>query len=126
MLQGLSEVERAVLRTYIDPAASGISRAVRLSLQYATSAGIFVFLAIWQDNPLWSLAVYAIFLLFMAVRLVGARRIAGIMPGIIRKYEERISALEIAAGDRSAGAAKRDEPDPEPPDVPIDVRDTPP
>ena len=103
MLQDLTHVERAVLRAYTDPAASGMGRAVRLSLQYATAAGIFVLLAIWENNSWWALAVYAVFLVSMAIRLWRARRVAGIMPGIIRKYEARIAELEKAAGGSSNG-----------------------
>jgi hypothetical protein len=94
MLQDLSSSERAVLRTYTEPGASGIGRAVRLSLQYALGSGLFVGLAIWLNNPWWSLTSYATFLAYMAIRLRGANRIAGVMPGIIAKYEARITELE--------------------------------
>lgn len=94
MSDDLSPSERAVLRSYTGPGASGFDRAVRLSLQYALGAGMFTAAAIVQHNPLWALVVYATFLAFLAIRLVGARRIAQVMPGIIAKYEARIEELE--------------------------------
>jgi hypothetical protein len=60
--------EDRVLAAYRNPAESGIARAVRLSIQYAIGAGIFVALCIGTDNPYWSLAVFGIFVLWMVVR----------------------------------------------------------
>jgi hypothetical protein len=93
-LDDLSPSERAVLRSYIEPGASGFDRAVRLSLQYAVGAGMFTAAAILEHNAWWSLATYATFLAFLAIRLRGARHIANVMPGIIAKYEDRIRELE--------------------------------
>ena len=66
----LTSEEREVLSAYADPKKYGIGRAVRLSVQYALGTGVFVLLCLQEDEPLWALAVYAIFLIFMAVRLV--------------------------------------------------------
>ena len=91
----LSDGERTVLNAYSNPQQSSSRRAIRLSIQYALGAAVFVVLAIY-DNPLWSLAVYGIFLAWMIVRLIliGATKIAGVMPGIVEKYENRIQELE--------------------------------
>lgn len=90
----LTPEERRVLTYYADPTQSGMGRAIRLSIQYALGAGVFVALALWDHNALYVLPVYGIFLAFMIVRLLSARKIAGIMPSVIAKFESRIAALE--------------------------------
>lgn len=90
----LTPDERRILAVYSDPTRFGIARAVRLSIQYAIGAGIFVWMCLSTHEPLWVLAVYGTFLAFMGVRLLGAKRIVGIMPAIITKYEARIAELE--------------------------------
>lgn len=89
-----TDKEEAVLSAYRNPRNSGIGRAVRLSAQYALGAGIFLWLAIVDGNPWYSVAVYAIFVFYMSLRVWAGSRIAGIMPGIISKYESRIRDLE--------------------------------
>ena len=93
----LSPQERRVLSLYTAPGRSGIGRAVRLSVQYALGAGVFVVLCLREHEPLWVLPVYGLFLLVLAVRLIGARAISGVMPGVIAKYEARIAELEGAS-----------------------------
>jgi hypothetical protein len=93
-LTGLNPDEQKVLAIYQDPKRSGMERAIRLSIQYAIGAGIFVYLAIHFNNPWYSLVVYVVFLLYMVIRLVRGKKLAGIMPGIIAKYERRIEELE--------------------------------
>ena len=101
MVTFTSEEER-ILTAYRNPASSGIGRAVRLSVQYAIGAAVFVVLCVQTANPYWSLAVFGIFVLWMIVRLIAARRIAGVIPRVIAKYEERIAELE-RGGERPAG-----------------------
>ncbi len=90
----LTPTEKQVLLAYRSPEHSGMRRATRLSVQYAVGAGVFVWLCISEQQPLWCLAVYAIFVIQLAVRLHNARRMAGVMPGVIKKYEARIAQLE--------------------------------
>jgi hypothetical protein len=90
----LSPEERRIWTIYADPRYSGLDRAIRLSIQYAIGSGIFVWICLNEQEPLWVLAVYAIFLVFMTIRLIGAKRITGVMPAIIAKYEARIAELE--------------------------------
>ncbi len=90
----LSDPERRILEVYRNTRRSGIGRALRLAVQYATAGGIFVVTAIVTGSPWWSLAVYGLFLAFMTIRLLGARRLAGAMPSIISKYDSRISDVE--------------------------------
>ncbi len=91
----LTPIEKQVLLAYRSPEHSGMRRATRLSVQYAVAAGVFVLLCISEQQPLWCLAVYAIFLIQLVVRLLNARRMASVMPGVIEKYESRIAQLEF-------------------------------
>ncbi len=88
----LSDKERLLLQAYRNPRRD-FNRSVRLSVQYAIGMALFVYLAIYED-PLWSLAAYGIFVAWLVVRLIRGRAIAGVMPGIIDKYERRIQELE--------------------------------
>jgi len=89
----LTPKERAVLAMYCSREATGVGRAVRLSVQYALGAAVFVYASIAYDEPLFVLAVYGILIVFMTLRLVRAQKIAGVMPAIIEKYENRIDSL---------------------------------
>lgn len=88
----LSDKERLVLQAYRNPRRD-FNRATRLSIQYAIGMAVFVYLAIY-DDALWSLAIYGVFLAWLTVRLIRGRAVAGVMPGIIEKYEGRIQELE--------------------------------
>lgn len=86
----LTPVERTILAAYRSPSAGELRRQVRLSVQYAVGAALFLYLSFSSNQPLYGLVVYAMFIAWMAVRLLGARRIAGVMPQIIDKYEKQI------------------------------------
>ena len=79
----------------------GLRRATRLSVQYALGAGIFVVLALTDQEPLWVLPVYGILVLVLALRIRGGRAIAGAMPAVIEKYEQEISMLRGLVEDGS-------------------------
>ena len=89
----LTEQERTILSVYRTPKVSDLRRQIRLSVQYAIGTGIFLGLAIVDDEPLWGIVVYAVFVLWMIVRLCGMRRVVGIMPRLIEKYETEIAEL---------------------------------
>lgn len=95
----LSERERQVLSAYRAP-GEGIRKAARLSIQYGIGAGIFTVLAISQRQPLWALAVFAVLVLVLTLRFVGARSLAGVMPAVIEKYEREILALREKVQDQ--------------------------
>lgn len=97
----LTEQERAVLQLYRNSKSSGLGRQLRLSVQYAIGAGIFLGLAIWFNQPLYAVVVYVVFLLWMIMRLRGARTIAGVMPRIIDKYESEIRELKVKSISRN-------------------------
>lgn len=88
----LSERERQTLSLYRTPHVS-LRKATRLSIQYVIGAGVFTFLAISQQQPLWAFAVFAVLVLMLALRLAGARRLARVMPAILEKYEHEIREL---------------------------------
>ena len=90
----LTPIERHILANYRSPSAADVPRQVRLSGQYAIGTAIFVYLDYAMEQPMFSVAVWATFVLWMLMRLRGASRIAGIMPGIIEKYEATIIALQ--------------------------------
>ena len=94
--------ELRVLALYRDPRNAGLGRAARLSFQYALAAGCFVAVAIVTDNALWSLAVFGEFVAWMGIRLLTAKKIAGVMPRIIRKYEDYIVQLQARRDDHPA------------------------
>ena len=93
-LESLTPEEQRVLAMYLNPSGYGLGRAVRLSVQYAVAAGIFIALAVYYNEPGYAVGAYMGFLAFLVARLVSARKIAGVMPSVIRKYEDRIGELE--------------------------------
>jgi hypothetical protein len=93
-LKNLTPDEERILALYGDPQKSGLPRAIRLSIQYAISAGIFLAMAIQYDEPWYSAVTYLIFLVYMAIRIVGAQKLSGVMPSILQKYDSRIAELE--------------------------------
>jgi len=97
-LKNLTPAEQKVLAAYADPKKYGIGRATRLTVQYLIGAGIFLGLAVLYGNPWYALGTYAVFIVYAVVRLLGARRLAGLLPGILAKYENRIAELEAAKG----------------------------
>jgi hypothetical protein len=90
----LSQRERIILQMYRNPKSSDLRRQIRLSIQYAVGTGIFLVMGIRLENPLYSIIIYGALLLWMVLRLVGARKLVGVMPGIIDKYESEIHELK--------------------------------
>ena len=92
--------ERRVLEIYRHPTSSGLGRAARLSVQYLLGAGVFTYMAITYQS--WfALVAYMGFAAFVGVCLLAARRLVGVMPKILAKYETRIAELEasVESGD---------------------------
>jgi hypothetical protein len=85
--------ELKTLGIYRNTKLWGLGRAVRLSVQYLISAGIFTCAAI-AYQPWYTLIAYFIFVVFVVIRVIGARRLEGVMPTILTKYDPRISELE--------------------------------
>ena len=112
----LTDQERKVLQAYRQPSARDLRRLIRISVQYALAAGIFLVLAIHDGQPLYAIAIYVIFVLWMIVRVAKARLLVGVMPTIIEKYEAEIrrlaSALESPEG-KEAGSGEETHAEPQ-------------
>jgi hypothetical protein len=92
----LTSEERKILELYRDPKSRGTGRATRLSVQYLLAAAIFTGLAVAYE-PWFAVVAYLMFVAFVGIRLLGARRLVGVMPNVLAKYEKRIAELEAGA-----------------------------
>jgi hypothetical protein len=97
ILTNLTPDEDRIVSLYSNPRVSYLRGAIRLSIQYAGSAGIFLILAIVYHRPWYALVTYIIFLAFFFIRLRRGIKVGRVMRGLIRKYEERIAELEQKA-----------------------------
>jgi hypothetical protein len=94
-----SPEERQILEMYRNPKSSGLGRATRLGGQYLLAAGIFTYLAIAYQSW-YAIFTYLVFVAFVSVRLLAARRLVGLMPKILAKNESRIAELEAGVESR--------------------------
>ena len=104
----LNPQEQSVVRRFNESKKSGISALLRSSIYCTALAGLFLYLALARQEPLYSIGIFGMFVLYLAIRVYSARRIAGIMPRILDQYESRISELEArlqkVEGDKSVQA----------------------
>ena len=99
----LSDREKTLLEIYRSP-ANDIRRAARSSVGYALGTGLLAVGLVMLEEPVVGVfAVYAVFLIWMAIRLLNGWTISGIMPGIIEKYEAEIEKLREELRPASAG-----------------------
>lgn len=89
----LTEEEKNLLAIYRNQNSSDLKRQTRLSFQYAIGTGIFTAAAIFYD-PKFALIAYLIFIIYLVIRIAGAKKSIGAMPSIIEKYEEEIKKLK--------------------------------
>jgi hypothetical protein len=66
----------------------------RSSIYCAVLAGFFLYLALARNEPRYAIGIFGMFVLYLAIRVYSARRVAGIMPRILERYEFRIAELE--------------------------------
>jgi len=92
-----SDVERAVWSAYRSPDASGMRRAFRMALQYAIAGALVLAGAILMEEVWLAALLYAELLVVLLLRIVGGYKIAGVMPGIIEKYEKALRDLKTDA-----------------------------
>jgi len=82
---------------------SAPSALLRTSIYCAALAGVFLYLALARHGPLYSIGIFAMFILYLAIRIYSARRILG-------QYEPRIAELEARLhkieGDKSTPTEK--------------------
>lgn len=81
---------------------------LRSSIYCIVLAGLFLYLAIARNEPLYSIGIFGMFVVYLVIRIYSARRISGIMPRILQQYEFRIAELEARLqkidGDEAASA----------------------
>jgi hypothetical protein len=90
----LKPKEESLVRQFNEPKASGVGVLLRSSIYCTVLAAFFLYLAIARHEPLYSIGIFGMFVLYLAIRIFSARRISGIMPRIIQRYEFRIAELE--------------------------------
>ena len=90
----LKPKEESLVRQFNEPKASGVSALLRSSIYCTVLATFFLYLAIARHEPLYSIGIFGMFVLYLVIRIYSARRISGIMPRIIQRYELRIAELE--------------------------------
>jgi len=88
-----TDEERKVLALYAQPSAKEFRRLVRLSVQYTLGTAILATAAVVWNVPLFAVAIWAVLALVLALRLLRARRLVGVMPRILAKYEQQQSVL---------------------------------
>jgi len=102
----LNPQEQSVLRRFNQSQKSPLSALLRSSIYCIALAGLFLYLAIARNEPLYAIGVFGMFALYLGIRIYTARRVAGIMPRILQRYEVRIAELEARVrkfeGDRPA------------------------
>jgi hypothetical protein len=94
----LTPQERAVVRPFHDSKKTGVAWLLRSSIHCTIVAAIFLYLTLALNQPLYAIGIFAMFVLYLAIRVYSARRLAGIMPRILQRYEERIAELEQQLG----------------------------
>ena len=90
----LSPQEQSVLRRFNESRKSPLSVLLRSSIYSIALAGLFLYLAIARNEPLYAIGVFGMFVFYLGIRVYTARRVAGIMPRILERYQSRIDELE--------------------------------
>ena len=90
----LSPQEQSVVKRFGESKRSPLAVLLRSSLYCIALAGLFLYLAIARNEPLYAIGVFGMFVLYLAIRIYTARRVAGIMPRILERYQFRIEELE--------------------------------
>lgn len=90
----LGPQEEFLVRTYRHRERIGVGVLFRSSIYCTAVAALFLYLALSRDDPRYAVGIFIMFLFYLAIRVYSARRIAGIMPRIVQRYEKRIAELE--------------------------------
>ncbi len=90
----LSAKEKEILVLYKRPENSGVKKQTTISILYIVATGIFTAIGFVYNNLFYSLIVFLTFALFLMLRIRAAKKIEGVMPGIIEKYENAIKELK--------------------------------
>lgn len=90
----LNPQEQSVVRRFNRSQKSPVAMLFRSSVYCTVIAGFFLYLALARNEPRYAIGIFGMFVLYLAIRLYSARRIAGVMPRILERYEFRIAELE--------------------------------
>jgi len=90
----LSAQEQSVVRRFSESKKNPIAMLMRSSVYCVVLAGLFLYLALARNEPRYSIGIFGMFVVYLAIRIYSARRISGIMPRILEHYELKISELE--------------------------------
>lgn len=91
----LSPQEQSLVRRFSESRKSRpVAALFRTSIYCTILAGFFLYLALARNEPRYAIGVFGMFVLYLAIRIYSARRIAGIMPRILESYQFRIGELE--------------------------------
>lgn len=90
----LAPQEQSIIRPYRDQKGTGPAQLLRSSIYCAVVAAIFLYLTLARNEPRYAIGIFAMFVIYLAIRVYSARRLAGIMPRILRRYEEHITELQ--------------------------------
>ena len=93
IVEDLTEPEKLYLKNSYGDDHRAYKRMVRLSIQYALGAGIFVYLCISHNEPLYVLPVYGTFVVFLIIRIIGASKAGKLFRSIVTKYEAKLQDL---------------------------------
>lgn len=101
----LNPREQSVVRRFSASQKNPVAMLFRSSIYCAVLAGFFLYLALARNEPRYAIGIFGMFVLYLAIRLYTARRVAGVMPRILEQYEFRIAELEAnlrkAEGDKA-------------------------
>ena len=90
----LAPRERSLIGSYRSGERAGVGALLRTSIYCTAIAGLFLYLALTRDEPRYAIGIFVMFLFYLAIRVYSAKRVAGIMPRIVQRYENRIAELE--------------------------------
>ena len=85
---------QSLVRAYSDQKHIAVTTLLRSSVYCSAIAALFLYLALERDEPRYAIGIFVMFLWYLAIRVYSARRVAGVMPRIIQRYETRIRELE--------------------------------
>jgi len=86
--------EQSLVRAYSDQRHIAVTTLLRSSVYCSAIAALFLYLALERNEPRYAIGIFVMFLCYLAIRVYSARRVAGVMPRIIQRYETRIRELE--------------------------------
>jgi hypothetical protein len=90
----LNPKEEQVAQLEGEPKRSAVGVLLRSSIYCTALAALFLYLALARDEPRYAIGIFGMFVLYLAIRVYSARRVAGIMPRVLQRYEFRIAELE--------------------------------